>query len=87
MVAPEAAKCTPSACAEVSRIQLGYRLRRKSLAGETAAVTGLEVTMTATTLPRTAGVAARSAALYGDLVDEILKVGPQAAAGLADEKF
>lgn len=86
-IAPQRSKCTDTACADVAQVQLGFRLRRHGPTGEVAAESGLEAMMTATTLLRSASTQARAAALRADLLDEIIKLGPQAARALSDEKF
>ncbi len=86
-VVPQPAKCTEGACADVSVLRLGYRVRRPGADGKVLAQAGMESTMTGTTLPDATSGGARAAALEADLLDEVVKVALVAATQLGDQKL
>jgi hypothetical protein len=71
----------------VAEVQLGYRIRVGDGQGQVKASSGLATRMTASALPTTATAETRDAALQADLIDQVLTLGPGAAAGLAKEKL
>jgi hypothetical protein len=85
-VVPQPAKCSDTACAEVATLRLAYRVRGK-VPDAKPVLAGREAAMTGTTLPRAASAVARTEALRADLVDEVIRLAPQAAGALAQEKL
>jgi hypothetical protein len=79
--------CTETTCAAVASLRLGYRARSGSAEGEVKASSGMETRMTAAALLKNSAPGVTAAALEADLLDEVLKLAPPAAAGLAKEKL
>jgi hypothetical protein len=77
--------CKNNMCADTVSVRLTYRIRQGGAQGEVKAKQGLETRMTATALPVSSGAEERGAALRLDLIDEVLKLTPRLAAGLAKE--
>lgn len=80
-------RCSGNACADVAEVQLGYRIRVGDGQGQVKASSGLATRMTASALPTAATAETRDAAFQADLIDQVLTLGPGAAAGLAKEKL
>jgi hypothetical protein len=80
-------KCSGKTCSETATVKLSYRVRPPGGGGEVKASVGMESKMTASALPTAASAESKAIALQADLVDEILKVAPAAAAGLAEKKL
>lgn len=75
--------CDERSCADTVNVKVGFRLRAGSAAPRSFA---LDTRMTSTALPPGTAEPVRMQCLTADLVDEILKLGPAAAAGLTKDK-
>jgi hypothetical protein len=80
-------RCSERSCAEVATIAVGFRARLGGADGEVRGNSGQQTRMTATALPRGTSPEVKAQALLADLYDEVLKLAPAAAAGLAREKL
>ncbi|MBL0276417.1 MAG: hypothetical protein IPQ24_10045 [Anaeromyxobacter sp.] len=81
---PGAATCDEQACADVTALLVGYRLRAPG-GGEVQAKTGMGTRITGRSLPVGTPAPARAAARQADVMDELLKVTPAAAAAFSQQ--
>jgi hypothetical protein len=80
-------KCEGDACADVSAIRLGYRIRSVDATGEIKARQGLETKMTSAMLPKATPSNAKSSALRADMLDDFLKLNSSLIRGLTKEAY
>jgi hypothetical protein len=79
--------CRDDTCVGGASLMLGYRIRAGGASGEVRAKSGLGTQLTGRAMPARAPADVRRAALAADLIDEVLKLGPAAAAAFADQKL
>ncbi len=79
-------KCDERTCTDSVSVKVGFRLRTGGAAGAVKSSFALDTRMTTSALPRGSALETRDACLRADLLDEVLKLAPAAAAGLVKEK-
>ena len=78
-------KCSGKACADVVQVAIGYRLLVGSRDGAVKASNARSLPLTSAALPVSTPAEARDRSLQADLMEQVLRLAPEATVGLVKQ--